>query len=137
MEPIIIYITGVVGVIGTFLVNTKLKQGAVRASAGLSLIVGLFFYLFPEVLSPYLTHNIPLAFMGASFVGMVSEKIIHNYLNLAFAGVVFSILYLNTGSYFEGFGGALGTTASISAIVIMGIGILQKTFNRTTTKTGM
>lgn len=130
METAIIIITSIVGVVLTFYVSTKMEHGAVRASAGLSLIVGIFFYLFPAVLSPYLTHNIPLAFMGASFVGMVSEKIIRNYWPLVLAGIVFSILYLNTGSYFEGFGGALGTTASISVIVIMGIGLLHKRFKK-------
>jgi membrane associated rhomboid family serine protease len=128
MESVIILTTSILGVVLTFYVSTKMEHGAVGASAGLSLIVGIFFYLFPAVLSPYLTHNIPLAFMGASFVGMVSEKIIQNYWILALAGIMYSILYLNTGSYFEGFGGALGTTASISVIVIMGIGILQKGF---------
>lgn len=126
METLIIFISSIAGILLTFQVSTKMEHGAVRASAGLSLIVGLFFYIFPEALSIYLTHNIPLVFMGASFVGMVSEKIISNYWALILAGTVFSILYLHTGTYFEGFGGALGTTASISVIVIMGIGLLKK-----------
>ena len=126
METLIIFISSIAGVLLTFHISTKMEHGAVRASAGLSLIVGLFFYIFPEALSTYLPHNIPLVFMGASFVGMVSEKIISNYWALILAGIVFSILYLHTGTYFEGFGGALGTTASISVIVIMGIGLLKK-----------
>ena len=73
--------------------------------------------------------------MGASFVGMVSEKVINNYWILASAGIIFSILYLNTGSYFEGFGGALGTTASISVIVTMGIILFKKRFIKTPTLT--
>ena len=133
MEIAIILIISILGVISTFYVSTKMDHGAVRASAGLSLIVGLFFYIFPELLSNFLTHNIPLAFMGASFVGMVSEKIIDNYWVLTAAGIIFSILYLNTGSYFEGFGGALGTTASISVIVIMGLILLKKRFIKSTT----
>lgn len=133
MEIAIILIISILGVISTFYVSTKMDHGAVRASAGLSLIVGLFFYIFPELLSNFLTHNIPLAFMGASFVGMVSEKIINNYWVLTAAGIIFSILYLNTGSYFEGFGGALGTTASISVIVIMGLILFKKRFIKSTT----
>jgi uncharacterized membrane protein len=93
METAIIIITSIVGVVLTFYVSTKMEHGAVRASAGLSLIVGIFFYLFPAVLSPYLTHNIPLAFMGASFVGMVSEKIIQNYWILALAGIMFYSIF--------------------------------------------
>ncbi|WP_034920802.1 hypothetical protein [Gillisia sp. CAL575] len=128
MENILISIISIIGVVLTFYVSTKMEHGAVRASAGLSLSVGIFFYLFPDTLTPFLTHNIPVAFMGASFVGMVSNKIIHSYWMLTFTGIMYSILYLHTGSYFEGFGGALGITASISVIVIMGIGLLQKRF---------
>jgi len=135
LEIAVIFIISILGVLSTFYVSTKLDHGAVKASAGLSLIVGLFFYIFPELLSNFLTHNIPLAFMGASFVGMVSEKVINNYWILASAGIIFSILYLNTGSYFEGFGGALGTTASISVIVTMGIILFKKRFIKTPTLT--
>ena len=53
----------------------------------------------------------------------------------AAATIIFSILYLNTGSYFEGFGGALGTTASISVIVTMGIILFKKRFIKTPTLT--
>ena len=126
METLIIFITAIAGVLLTFISGKYLDHGAVKASAGLSLLVGIFFYIIPDFLSPFLTHNIPLVFMGASFVGMVSHKIVHNYWSLTFAGIIFSVLYLNTGSYFEGFGGALGTTASISVIVMMGMGLLQR-----------
>ena len=135
MEVAIIFLISILGVISTFYVSTKMNHDPVRASAGLSLIVGSFFYFFPELISGFLTHNIPLAFMGATFVGMVSEKIINNYWILAAAGIIYSILYINTGSYFEGFGGALGTTASISVIVIMGILLFKKRFIKTDTLT--
>lgn len=126
MELFVLIISGVAGVILTFTTSNLLKQGAVRASAGLSLLVALFFNFFPNLLSEYLTHNIPFVFFGASFVGMVSKNLVSNYWALGISGIIFSILYINTGPYFEGFGGALGTTASISVIVILGVIILQK-----------
>ena len=126
METLILTITGIIGVIATFVFANVLRQGAVRASAALSLFVGFFFYFFPELLSEYLTHHIPLLFIGASFVGMVSKNLLHNYWSLGISGIVFTVLYIQTGPFFEGFGGALGTTASISVIVILGVSILQK-----------
>ena len=126
MELFVLILTGIAGVILTFTTSNLLQQGAVRASAGLSLLVALFFYFFPNLFSEYLTHNIPFLFFGASFVGMVSKNLVSNYWALGISGIIFSILYINTGPYFEGFGGALGTTASISVIVILGVIILQK-----------
>lgn len=126
MELIVLILTGIAGVLTTFIVSNTWKQGAVRASAGLSLVVGMFFYFFPNLLSEYLTHHIPFVFFGASFVGMVSKNLVSSYWALGISGIIFSTLYLHTGPYFEGFGGALGTTASISVIVILGVVILQK-----------
>lgn len=121
MDTIFIILTGVIAVIATFYTTTSLNQSAVRASAGLSLIVAVIPLIFPQLFSSYLQLHIPIVFLGASFVGMVSKDLISNYWLLALAGIFFSLLYLNTGSYFEGFGGALGTTASISVILILGI----------------
>ena len=126
MEDVLIILTGIIAVIVTFYSSTVLKQGAVRASAGLSLVVAVIPLIFPDLFSSYLQLHIPIVFLGASFVGMVSKDLISNYWILALAGLLFSLLYLNTGSYFEGFGGALGTTASISVILILGL----KTFSR-------
>ncbi len=128
MEIVVLIFTGIAGVILTFITGNLLQQGAVRASAGLSLLIALFFYFFPNLLSEYLTHHIPFVFFGASFVGMVSKNLVSTYWALGISGIIFSLIYINTGPYFEGFGGALGTTASISVIVILGIIILQKKF---------
>lgn len=80
METSILFLTGIISALLTYVVNNKYKQGAVRASAGLSLLVGLFFYFFPEIFIPYLTKNIPIVFIGATFIGMVSSKILSSYL---------------------------------------------------------
>ncbi|PNW26086.1 hypothetical protein [Formosa algae] len=124
MNTIIIIITGILGATSTYYVNEHLKQGAVRASAILSLIVSLAFYCFPDVLNTYLTQNIPAAFIGASFVGMVSSKAIHHYRWLIIAGIIFSVIYLNKSTFFRGYGGALGTSAFIAILATMAIPVV-------------
>jgi len=121
MEQSIIILTGIISALLTYVINNHLRQGAVRASSGLSLIIGLFFYYFPDLLSDYLSEHIPLIFIGATFIGMVSSKILHNYYLVGIAGLIFSIIYLNTGMFFQGYGGALGTTAAISVLVSLSL----------------
>lgn len=122
----ILIITGIVAAVGTYLVNNKLHQGAVRASALLSLMVGLFFYYFPDLLSPDLTRNIPLVFIGASFIGMVSSNILSSYILLSLSGIIFSVLFVNSSKYFAGYGGGLGTTAAISLLVSLSLAIIAR-----------
>ncbi len=86
MNDLVIVLTGVMGSVLTFYVSTQLKQGAVRASALLSLIVAIFFYIFPLILNSYLTTQIPLVFIGTSFIGMVSTKTNVKYFQLVLAG---------------------------------------------------
>ncbi|QDO95156.1 hypothetical protein FNB79_14630 [Formosa sediminum] len=124
MNTFIIIITGILGATSTFYVNEHLKQGAVRASALLSLCVSLFFYCLPDLLNSYLTQNIPTAFIGASFVGMVSSKAISHYKWLILAGIIFSIIYINKSTFFKGYGGALGTTAFIALLATMAIPVV-------------
>ena len=124
MNSIIIIITGIAGATLTFYVSEQLKQGAVRASALLSLVIGLFFYCFPEMLNDYLTTNIPIAFIGASFVGMISSKIMSNYGLLAIAGTLFSIIYINKSYFFDGYGGGLGASAFIALLATMAMSVL-------------
>ncbi len=121
MEAAILIFTGIFGGLLTWFINNHKAKGAVRASALPSLIVGLFFYCFPNLLSEFLTKQIPLVFIGASFVGMVSINIISKWIYVAISGLVFSLIYINTGKFFNGFGGALGTTACISVLVAIGL----------------
>ena len=121
MEVAILIFTGIFSALLTWFINNHKARGAVRASALPSLIVGLFFYCFPNLLSEYLTWQIPLVFIGSSFVGMVSINIISKWIYVAISGLVFSLIYLNTGRFFNGFGGALGTTACIAVLVAIGL----------------
>lgn len=131
MEKFILVLTGVCGAMATYFVNTKLKQGPVRASALLTLVVAMFCYFFPELLSGYLTKNIPVVFIGSTFIGMVSAQKMSTYTGIAIAGLVFSAIYLNTSKFFDGYGGSLGTSACISILVMLCIPYFKSKRNLT------
>ncbi|WP_244954765.1 hypothetical protein [Winogradskyella helgolandensis] len=97
-----------------------MRFGAVKASALLSLIVGLFFYAFPNVLNGYLTEHLPIVFVGTSFIGMVSAKTLKSYTLLAIAGALFTGIYITKSHVFDGYGGALGALAFIALVTTMG-----------------
>lgn len=117
---------GFSGAIITFYVNEKLKQGPVRSSAVLSLLVALYFYFFPGGINPALVKNIPLIFIGSSFIGMLSSRLLRNYWLIGVAGMVFCIIFLNASRFFNGYGGALGTSACISLLSILSIPIITR-----------
>ncbi|WP_113635312.1 hypothetical protein [Nubsella zeaxanthinifaciens] len=118
----LVYIfTAILAAMLTFYVNHSLKQGAVRSSALLALLVALLFHYVPDILSATLTKNIPVVFIGGSFIGMASKKIVDSYFKLAISGFVFAIIYLNTSSFFNGYGGALGASAGISLLSVLSL----------------
>ncbi len=117
MNSFILIFTGVIAALLTNIVSIYLAQGAVRSSAFLSVLVCLFFYVYPALLSPYLTKNIPVVFFGASFIGMASREILASRILISAAGCTFSLIYLNTDNLFNNFGGRLGLSAFISVLV--------------------
>ena len=120
-DLIITTVAGILGATLTFYVSERYQLGPIRSSAVLSIAVGLFFYSFPNIFNPYLTKNIPLVFMGTSFIGMVSAKSYGSYFRLTIAGILFSIIYCNKSLFFEGFGGALGALAFISLLTVISV----------------
>lgn len=138
MSDLIIITTAILGVVLTFFVSHHLRQGPVRASAGLSLLVSLLFHFFPTLLPPGLTGTVPYVFVGGSFIGMVSAEVLNNYFFLAVSGAIFSLIYLNTSQVFNGYGGALGTTACIALLVSLSLSVygsrLQQVFSKRKTR---
>ncbi len=120
MNICILIITGILGATLTHFVSEYLRFGAVKASALLSLIVGLFFYAFTNVLNGYLTEHLPIVFVGTSFIGMVSAKTLKSYTLLAIAGALFTGIYITKSHVFDGYGGALGALAFIALVTTMG-----------------
>ncbi len=120
MHVIILLLSSILGSVLTYYFSLRFKQSAVRSSALLSLIVGLFFYGFPDLLPAYLTRNIPVVFFGSSFIGMVSSEAKVGYFRLGIAGVLFCGLYIYKSPLFDGYGGGLGALAFISLLATMG-----------------
>lgn len=110
----------------TFFVSERLKQGPVRSSALLSLIVAVYFHFFPGSIDSYLLKNIPLVFIGGSFIGMVSSRLLSNYLLIGAAGIIFCLIFLHSSKFFNGYGGALGIAASISVLAVLSIPVVGK-----------
>lgn len=121
MEFTIILISGIAGALITFYLNNQLQFGGVMASAGVSVCAGGFFFIFPDVINEYLTTNIPLVMMGSSFIGMATSKVIYRFWTIGLSGCMFSVIFLFTSPFFEGFGGSLGTIAAISLFSIYAI----------------
>ena len=130
MNTFILIITGILGSTLTYFVSEQLQLGAVKASALLSLVVGLFFYAFPDALNMYLTEHLPIVFVGTSFIGMVSSKTLKSYTLLAIAGTLFTAIYINKSNVFDGYGGALGALAFIALLTTMGFGFLVSNFDK-------
>ena len=126
MSTLIILIAfAIFGATLTFYVSETYKIGPIRSSALLSTLIALFFYFFPDVLNPYLTKNIPVVFLGASFIGMVAPKAFGSYFRLALAAILFTIIYSYKSHFFEGFGGALGALSFISLLTAISISNLS------------
>ena len=89
MEIAIVLISGIFGALATFYLNNQLPLGGVMASAGISVVAGGLFYIFPEVLNNYLTTNIPMVIMGASFIGMATSRIIKQNWIIGLSGLAF------------------------------------------------
>ncbi len=132
IEIIILGVTSITAAAATFYVNHQLKQGPVRSSAVLSLIVALLCLLLTDLVPVYYSKNIPIVFIGGSFIGMVSKKLTHNYWKLAMAAIIFSIIYLNTSAFFNGYGGALGASAGIALMSVLSLPFLSPRKHRLT-----
>ncbi|UIR56931.1 hypothetical protein LZQ00_03730 [Sphingobacterium sp. SRCM116780] len=121
----ILIFTGIFGGLLTYYFNNKLKLGGVLSSSLLTCIVAGSIHFFPSLLPEPLAKHIPLVFIGSSFVGMVSSNQLSTFIGVALSGLVYSLIYINTSQFFDGFGGALGTSACISLLVIMSIPYLR------------
>lgn len=137
LTTISIYLTSILGAFLTFLVSTKYKQGPVRASALLTLFVASTCSLFSKLFSEDIANQIPWVFFGASFVGMTSSKLTRNYTSIIFAGIVFGFIYTVSPTFFNGYGGALGTAACISILVVIGMNNLIRLLKASKKKKGL
>lgn len=123
---LILCLSAIVSTFLTYYLNIHYKQGPVRASSILALLVGGFFYFFPDLFPEAYTKNIPLYVIGGSFIGMVSSTIQISNISLLLSPIIFSLLTHYTSKMFINYGGALGTTACISLLSTMAFPIITK-----------
>ena len=125
-----LYIAGLLGALIPFYISVKLKQGPIRGSALPSFLVAITWFILNNYFSYNLPEVYPIVFFGASFVGMVSPDVIKHIGWVGISGLLFSFIFQITGVSFEGFGGALGTTAGISSMIVIGIHQITNQLNK-------
>lgn len=111
---VVILVAGAVYYLGN-----KKDTGFIRASSGVTLFVVLAFSFrdFQEY---------EALIFGASFVGMSSKKVL-SWFGILTSSLIFTMLFFFLETYYQGFGGTLGTTACLSCLT--GV-LLQKAFQR-------
>jgi len=124
MIEVSLYIVGLSAAVIAFILNNNFKLGIVIGSALSSLIFALILKAFDSYLPDLFTTEAPVIFYGAAFIGMASNKILSSYSLIAVGGLLFTFIYLFTASYFEGFGGALGTTAALCFLPVYSLQII-------------
>lgn len=106
----------IVGAVGTVLLSSHLKFGAVIGSGAVGLGAGLGF----PALAPDIGSTLAVVAFCASFVGMSSPDRLATP-QIAGAGAVSGLLYLTVRPAFVGAGGKLGTVAFASCLTLAGV----------------
>ena len=120
---IVAIITGVLGGFATYLCHTKTRLSAVQSSVFCSLcFVALTLLICTDA---NISNYYQVLFFGATFVGMSSSKNL-NLPSICMASLLFSALYHCSFQHFNGIGGALGTSASITVIIVYLLQLLLK-----------
>jgi len=112
-------LTSLISAIGTFAFHNKYKRiNPIFASASLTLVVTLACTYLPLPTSLPIK-EIPYVFIGSSFIGMSTRKKAKTFLNITLASLFFSLIYLKSSQFFQGYGGALGLSACISVLIVI------------------
>ncbi|MFG1492855.1 hypothetical protein [Halobacteriovorax sp. ZH4_bin.1] len=101
-----------IGALSTFHLSHFKKIGAVRASALLTLVAyAILYFIVPNY------EMMAVIFFGSTFVGMSCPTKMHNY-TIIIGAVFFALFFQYLVPYLKGYGGALGTSAFLSVLVI-------------------
>lgn len=114
-----VFVCSIVGALACFKLKNYLRKDVVLTSALLSFLVALVFY-FMEFPTWYEEH-VPRIFMGATFIGMVSEKVLSTYLGVFTAALIYGVMYVAMNDVYDGFGGFLGGIACVSILSVLAI----------------
>lgn len=108
--------SSVAGATLTYFFTQRVKWSTVKSSA----ILSLFFSCALMLTNHYYPFNHELYscyFFGASFVGMTGKERL-SYLGIAVTGLLYALVLFAFSNYFSGIGGALGSTACITVIIV-------------------
>jgi acetyl esterase len=100
--------------LATIELKNRFKLSSVQASAGVGLILGIFWISIPSVSS-----SVWLIGYGATFVAMTTQKIVSDSAAMA-ASVLYPFVYLSFQPLFVGYGGKLGMTAMLTVLTVCG-----------------
>lgn len=114
IEELIWIAIGVLAAVSTYWLHTRFSINPVLASSVVTLLIALVVVPFGD--SPQWLGPIPYAGIGGSFIGMSTKKNVKGLESLLLAAILFGVIFSRSSSFFEGFGGALGTSACISVL---------------------
>ncbi len=116
LNLILVLLVSVVGTVSTYLVQHRLHQSAVFASA----ITSLVFALLVTLVWPSET-GYAVVFFAASFLGMSSQERLPNIFVAFWASLILGLVFDLLISVFHGLGGKLGLMALMSIMMTSGI----------------
>lgn len=114
IEELIWITSGVLAAVSTYWLHTRFHMNPVLASSVVTLLIALValpFGAYPQWIGP-----IPYAGIGGSFIGMSTKKKVKGIESVLLAALIFGVIFSRSSQFFEGFGGALGTSACISVL---------------------
>jgi O-antigen/teichoic acid export membrane protein len=123
-------VSAVSGAICTYWLQTRWKVRPVSASSVVTLLIALAVLPFSD--SSQGMQAIPYAGIGGSFIGMSTKKNVKGFETVLLAALIFGLIFIHSSQFFEGFGGALGTSACISVLTAIS---WRKFFKRVRSKT--
>lgn len=114
IHEIIWIVSGIITALSTYWLHSRFRINPVLASSVVTLIFALA--VIPFHSSQKWMEAVPYAGIGGSFIGMSSKKNIKGFESVLLAAIIFGVISSRSSQFFEGFGGALGTSACISVL---------------------
>lgn len=111
-----------IGSLICFYLDSRVELSKVEASVLPTFIFSLVLYLITPILKldESLVAHWATVFFGATFIGMTSSKLA-DFKVIAWASIIYVLIYNVTLTSFVGFGGKLGFVACVAVIISLGV----------------
>lgn len=120
MEAFVVLIVSMIAGVLAYTISVTMEKGGVFGSAVVTLTAGVLFrYLETEGLILY--SGLAVVATCASYAGMVAQKNVADYKEMALVGLLAGIIYLAGASVYTGVGGRLGVIAAIACFTWIGV----------------